>query len=78
MDVSMISKNCKVATSADTGPLNAVGFVYPAGTTCSIVTADGDTVNLSSAFAGIVHPQAIRKINWGGSTTATEVLIYRG
>lgn len=76
MDASQISGDCEVVTPSDAADCGGVGFVF-AGGDCAVVTARGATRVIPAAFAGIVHPQAIKKVLATG-TTATAVLVYRG
>lgn len=76
MDASQISSDCEVVTPSDSNDCNAVGFIFSGGD-CAVVTARGATRIIPAAFAGVLHPQAIRKVLATG-TTATTILVYRG
>ena len=76
MDASMISKGMYIAAKSDTAPNNGCGFVFTGGA-CSVTTEKGDTVIVPSAFAGVIFPQAIVRVNNTG-TDATTVIVFRG
>lgn len=50
--------------------------IYVGGTgNVSVVMTSGRTVTLTALAAGMVHPISVTKVNSGGLTTATNILL---